>query len=58
MKKVIVLSLLLIGIVSFSQTPPKPKTKDIDKEANRILDSLSNIYSSIEDSVLRKPNRN
>ncbi|MBP6754521.1 MAG: hypothetical protein KA210_00125 [Bacteroidia bacterium] len=45
MKKLIVLSALFIGIISFGQTPPKKKQqKDIDKEANRVLDSLSKVY--------------
>jgi len=42
MKKLIVLSTLLFGIVSFGQT--KPKTKDIDKTANVVIDSLSKVY--------------
>jgi hypothetical protein len=45
MKKLIILSALFIGIISFGQTPPKKKPqKDIDKEANRVLDSLSKVY--------------
>jgi hypothetical protein len=42
MKKLFITSLLLIGISSFSQT--NPKTNDIDKQANRVLDSLSKVY--------------
>jgi hypothetical protein len=45
MKKLIVLSALLIGIFCFGQTPPKKKPqKDIDKEADRVIDSLSKVY--------------
>jgi hypothetical protein len=44
MKKIFVLSALFIGIVSFGQTPSKPKIKDIDKEVNVSLDSLSKVY--------------
>jgi hypothetical protein len=45
MKKTIALSLILIGIFSFGQTSPKKKQqKDIDKEANRVIDSLSKVY--------------
>jgi len=42
MKKLFLLSVLLIGTLSFGQT--KPKEKDIDKEANVYLDSLSKVY--------------
>ena len=42
MKKLFLLSVLLIGSLSFGQT--KPKTKDVDKEANVYLDSLSKVY--------------
>jgi preprotein translocase subunit YajC len=42
MKKLLVTLLLLIGGFSFAQT--KPKTKDIDKNANVLLDSLSRVY--------------
>jgi hypothetical protein len=42
MKKLFLLSVLLIGTLSFGQT--KPKEKDIDKEANVYLDSLSKVH--------------
>ena len=42
MKKLFLLSLLLIGTVSFGQT--KPKEKDIDRDINVLLDSLSKVY--------------
>jgi hypothetical protein len=36
---------MLFSIVTFSQEKKTtPKTKDIDKEANRVLDSLSKVY--------------
>jgi hypothetical protein len=45
MKKLNVILALFIGIVCFGQTPPKKKPqKDIDKEANRVIDSLSKVY--------------
>jgi hypothetical protein len=45
MKKLVVLSVLFFGIFSFGQTPPKKNPqKDIDKEANRVIDSLSKVY--------------
>ena len=53
MKKLIVLSALFIGIISFGQTPPiKKPQKDIDKEANRVLDSLSKVYKVNVVSIL------
>jgi|688.fasta_scaffold1216334_2 hypothetical protein len=42
MKKLLLLSVLFIGTLSFGQT--KPKTKDVDKEANVYLDSLSKVH--------------
>jgi len=42
MKKLFVLLILLVGALSFSQT--KPKTKDIDRDINVLLDSLSKVY--------------
>jgi hypothetical protein len=45
MKKLFLLSVLLIGTLSFGQTKPKEKQKkDIDKEVNVSLDSLSKVY--------------
>jgi hypothetical protein len=44
MKKLLVISLLLVGAFSFGQTKPKPKTKDTDKTANVVIDSLSKVY--------------
>ena len=42
MKKLFLLTVLLIGTLTFSQT--KPKTKDIDRDINVLLDSLSKVY--------------
>lgn len=42
MKKLFLLSVLLIGTLSFGQT--KPKSKDVDKEANVYIDSLSKVH--------------
>jgi hypothetical protein len=43
MKKLIFISVFLIGtLISFGQV--KPKKKDIDKEANVVIDSLSKVY--------------
>ena len=50
MKKLFLLSLLLVGTLSFSQT--KPKTKDIDKDINVLLDSLSKVYKVKVGSVI------
>lgn len=52
MKKLFLLSLLLVGTLSFSQT--KPKEKDIDKEANVLLDSLSKVYKVKVQSVMEE----
>ena len=52
MKKLFLLSLLLVGTLSFSQT--KPKQKDIDKEANVLLDSLSKVYKVKVQSVMEE----
>jgi hypothetical protein len=52
MKKLFLLSLLLVGTLSFSQT--KPKTKDIDKEANVLLDSLSKVYKVKVQSIMEE----
>jgi hypothetical protein len=43
MKKLIFISAFLIGtLTSFGQV--KPKKKDIDKESNVVIDSLSKVY--------------
>jgi hypothetical protein len=43
MKKLFFISTLLIGtLTSFGQV--KPKKKDIDKESNVVIDSLSKVY--------------
>jgi hypothetical protein len=52
MKKLFLLSVLLVGTLSFSQT--KPKTKDIDKEANVLLDSLSKVYKVKVQSIMEE----
>ena len=52
MKKLFLLSLLLVGTLSFSQT--KPKQKDIDKEANVLLDSLSKVYKVKVQSIMEE----
>jgi uncharacterized protein YxeA len=49
MKKILVTVLLLIGVLTFAQT--KPKTKDIDKDANVLLDSLSRVYKVRVNSI-------
>ena len=41
--------MLFIGTLTFSQT--KPKTKDIDKDANVLLDSLSRVYKVRVNSI-------
>ena len=51
MKKLFLLSLLLVGTLSFSQT--KPKTKDIDKDANVLMDSLSKVYNKKVFSIMK-----
>lgn len=49
MKKLFIILLLLVGTLSFSQT--KPKTKDIDKDVNVLLDSLSKVYKVQVNSI-------
>jgi hypothetical protein len=45
MKKLFVISLLLISVFSFSQEKKKKyESKDLDREINLSLDSLSKIY--------------
>ena len=51
MKKLFLLSLLLIGTVSFGQT--KPKEKDIDRDINVLLDSLSKVYKKKVFSIMK-----
>ena len=50
MKKLFLLTLLLVGTLTFGQT--KPKTKDIDKDINVLLDSLSKVYKVKVGSVV------
>jgi hypothetical protein len=46
MKKLFVLLLSLISVLTFSQEKKKtPKSKDLDKEVNLSLDSLSKVYN-------------
>jgi hypothetical protein len=49
MKKLFITLLLLVGTLSFSQN--KTKTKDIDKNANVLLDSLSKVYKVRVNSI-------
>ena len=45
MKKLTYIFFMLFSIITFSQEKKAtPKTKDIDKEANRVIDSLSKVY--------------
>lgn len=45
MKKLTCILFMLFSIVTFSQEKKSPpKTKDIDKEANKVIDSLSKVY--------------
>jgi hypothetical protein len=45
MRKLTYIFIMFFSIVTFSQEKKTtPKTKDIDKEANRVLDSLSKVY--------------
>jgi hypothetical protein len=52
MKKLFLLSLLLVGTLTFGQT--KPKEKDIDKESNVLLDSLSKVYKVKVQSIMEE----
>lgn len=52
MKKLFLLLLLFVGTLSFSQT--KPKEKDIDKESNVLLDSLSKVYKVKVQSIMEE----
>ena len=47
MKNLFITLLLLVGTLSFSQN----KTKDIDKDANVLLDSLSKVYKVRVNSI-------
>jgi hypothetical protein len=51
MKKLFLLSLLLVGTLSFGQT--KPKIKDIDRDINVLLDSLSKVYKKKVFSIMK-----
>ena len=52
MKKLFLLSLFLIGtLTSFGQV--KPKKKDIDKDANVLMDSLSKVYKKKVFSLMK-----
>lgn len=45
MKNLTYLFFMLLSIVTFSQERKvTPKTKDIDQESNRVIDSLSKVY--------------
>ncbi len=51
MKKILLLAALFIGTLnSFAQN--KTKTKDIDKDANVLLDSLSKVYHVRVNSIM------
>ena len=53
MKKIFLLAALLIGtLTSFAQNKTKTKTKDIDKDANVLLDSLSKVYHVRVNSIM------
>ena len=52
MKKLFLLSVLLVGTLTFGQT--KPKEKDIDKESNVLLDSLSKVYKVKVQSIMEE----
>ena len=52
MKKLFLLLLLLVGTLTFGQT--KPKEKDIDKESNVLLDSLSKVYKVKVQSIMEE----
>jgi hypothetical protein len=51
MKKLFLLLLLLVGTLSFGQT--KPKIKDIDRDINVLLDSLSKVYKKKVFSIMK-----
>jgi hypothetical protein len=44
MKKLLVILLLLVSGLSFSQEKKKDKNKDVDRNITHRMDSLSNVY--------------
>lgn len=57
MKKLACILFMLFSIVTFSQEKKAtPKTKDIDQEANRVIDSLSKVYKVKVYSILKETN--
>lgn len=57
MKQIIYILIMLFSILTFSQEKKiTPKTKDIDKESNRVLDSLSKVYKVKVYSILKESN--
>lgn len=55
MKNLIYIFFVLFSILTFSQEKKiTPKTKDIDKESNRVLDSLSKVYKVKVYSILKE----
>jgi|LauGreStaDraftv2_3_1035109.scaffolds.fasta_scaffold233937_2 hypothetical protein len=54
MKKLFLLSLLLVGTLSsVAQDKSKPKIKDIDRDINVLLDSLSKVYKKKVFSIMK-----
>ena len=56
MKKLFLLSLLLIGTltsVAQDKSKSKPKIKDIDRDINVLLDSLSKVYKKKVFSIMK-----
>jgi hypothetical protein len=48
---------MLFSIVTFSQEKKSPpKTKNIDQDANKVLDSLSKVYKVKVYSILKETN--
>lgn len=57
MKQLTYILIMLFSIVTFSQEKKSPpKTKDIDQEANKVLDSLSKVYKVKVYSILKETN--
>ena len=52
MKKLLLLLVFLIGTLT-SVAQVKPKTKDIDKDANVLMDSLSKVYKKKVFSIMK-----